>query len=494
MLRRIKKTLLHLTKPLLLIIFLPFALFNKKFKPLSTIGLLKKRVLFRHIKKSFTFKALFLKLIWLFITIFFLLPIWLVGYIVVGFIIFYLIMQSGLVGYDIPVSGTSMLPTIHDGEKVRAYAYNNVLSNFEKISRGDVVVFNNSKTMDDKGEKVSLIKRTIAVAGDKVKIEDGFVFVNNQLIEEPYIAKARSTFGGSFIEECKTIDIPPGDILVLGDNRKKSKDSREIGLVKISDISSILPRSKQNDYESRWREASNDKTQAGVTSFDLNSYYDKLNKMRAGRGLKPLKRNEKLEEAAKIRATTIIDFDERKVSPDQSHLPPAKAYQQAGYYNIITGETSTTGYYDAEELTNYWLEFNTKDTVLNKDYQETGIASVVGKINGCETQVIVQEFGGYVPPNYEQADIDSWKTVLSNLKEIQPNWKKLEESGEFYKNNQKDADRINEIIATRISNIEAIIKRMEANQWLTTQEKGYVDGDKNLYDDQESLATKLNGG
>jgi len=41
-------------------------------------------------------------------------------------------------------------------------------------------------------------------------------------------------------------------------------------------------------------------------------------------------------------------------------------------------------------------------------------------------------------------------------------------------------------------NISAIVSRMEANQWLTAQERNFIEIDKTLYDEQETLATKLN--
>ena len=115
-----------------------------------------------------------------------------------------------------------------------------------------------------------------------------------------------------------------------------------------------------------------------------------------------------------------------------------------------------------------------------------------GILNSCPTQVIVIHVAGYVPPNYKKEDVESWKTSLSRLREIQPSWASLKDNTNFYQKNKGDVDRINEIIAIRISNISAIAAKMEANQWLTAAEQKMIDQDKPLYDEQEVIATRLN--
>ena len=101
-------------------------------------------------------------------------------------------------------------------------------------------------------------------------------------------------------------------------------------------------------------------------------------------------------------------------------------------------------------------------------------------------------FAGYVPPNYKSEDIESWKTNLSRLREIQPSWSRLKDNGNFYQKNKNDVDRISEIILLRISNMSSIVARMESNQWLTATEQRMVNQDKALYDEQEAVATMLN--
>lgn len=483
-----KKIHIRIALGLLTIFFLPFYFLKTVFKSKDSNKQVTLDLHEQKVKKAINIRLIFDKLtsLVLFVTT---APLWVLGYLGLAFILNFFL---GVVTYPVPIVGNSMNPTILNGEKVNAYPYSSLMINIRKVSRGDIVVAHNEKTTDEKGQNIDYLKRIVGLPRDKIEIRDGYLFVNNNMKDEPYIAKARSTFGRDFIQDCKIIEIPENQVFVLGDNRKRSKDSRDVGFMPISGIKYILPFNKQDKYKNRWRDTSNDKTQVGLASFDVLSYYDKLNKIREEKGLKPLKRNEKLEEAAKKRATTIIDYNELKTDPARSHLAPEEVLQNVGYYNIITGEIHTTGYYDAEELANYWLEFNTKEYILHKDYQETGVAAVDGKINGCETQIIVQEFGGYIPPSYSRSDIEGWKNSLTQLRNILPSWENIRNFPETYSKTKTKADRIIEIFKLRISYIERIVSKMESNQWFSEEERSYTIKDRSLYEEQESIAKELN--
>ena len=104
----------------------------------------------------------------------------------------------------------------------------------------------------------------------------------------------------------------------------------------------------------------------------------------------------------------------------------------------------------------------------------------------------MQLFGGYIPPNYKQTDIESWEKSLNRLREILPSWENIRNSPNRYPNNKAKAERLIQIINTRISRIQAIASKMRGNQWLTNEETKYTNEDQGLYNEQEQLGNYLN--
>ena len=113
------------------------------------------------------------------------------------------------------VNRTSMTPTLQEGEVVVALRWLGV-------KPGDIVAFHYNNKI--------LLKRVIAKEGDVVDIdEDGAVYVNSELVDEPYITEKS-------LGECDITlpyQVPVGTIFVMGDHRATSSDSRlnEIGPV-----------------------------------------------------------------------------------------------------------------------------------------------------------------------------------------------------------------------------------------------------------------------
>jgi len=344
------------------------------------------------------------------------------------------------------------------------------------------------------GVPSGLVKRVIAIEGDTIELRGGIVYLNGNPLKEPYTAKPRSTFGQSFLKECKKVTVPKKHIFVMGDNRKGSGDSREIGFIEISAVSHILPlKDQKGDLAKNWRDTEKDFDESSKIKLDKENYLKLLNQKRKEFGAKELIYQPKLELSAKKRGEIILKFNDFSFEATKSGYTMFKAMRDANYSNIVYGEIPIEGYYEAEELIENQFQFpETKDFLTDKKFQEIGISEVEGKINNCPTQLIIQHFAGYIPPNYSKEVIESWKKALERLTEIQPGWLKLKEYNDFYEKHKQDVDRINEIIGLRINNISIIVSKMEANQWLNDQEKRMVEKDESLANEQDEIAKRLN--
>lgn len=121
------------------------------------------------------------------------------------------------------VKGNSMYPTFHDGE----YLMTDKLSyKRREPNRGEVIVFKAPVN-----ESFDFIKRVIGVPGDTVMVKEGHVYLNGQLLAEPYLPPDYVTRAGTFMHEGVEVTVPENNILVMGDNRGHSSDSREWGFV-----------------------------------------------------------------------------------------------------------------------------------------------------------------------------------------------------------------------------------------------------------------------
>ena len=126
------------------------------------------------------------------------------------------------------VSGDSMLPTLHENDYL---IINKIGYKIGEPKNGDVIVFKSDLEKND-GTTKDLVKRIIGVAGDKVVIKDGKVYLNDKLLDETYLSEGMDTTGDV------DIVVPEGKLFVLGDNGEVSLDSRyeQVGLVDVNDV------------------------------------------------------------------------------------------------------------------------------------------------------------------------------------------------------------------------------------------------------------------
>ena len=118
----------------------------------------------------------------------------------------------------VKVEGVSMMPSLEDQERIFV---NKFVYRLEPIERGDIVVFRYPRDPSK-----SYIKRVIGMAGDRIRIDGGHVYVNDEALDEDYVPPAY-TDSRSYPE----ITVPERSFFVLGDHRSMSSDSREFGPV-----------------------------------------------------------------------------------------------------------------------------------------------------------------------------------------------------------------------------------------------------------------------
>lgn len=128
------------------------------------------------------------------------------------------------------------------------------------------------------------------------------------------------------------------------------------------------------------------------TSHELK-LIELTNQERIARGLKPLKYNPELRNAAQAKAADILNKDYfDHVSPQGK--TPWQFIDQSGYSYRKAGENLAIDFTTVEGPVAGWMNSPShRANVLKADYEEVGIAEVTGDFNGRETTVVVQMFG-----------------------------------------------------------------------------------------------------
>jgi signal peptidase I len=148
-----------------------------------------------------------------------------------------LFLVINLASARVRVEGSSMLPTLDNGEYVLVSRLSYLTGDYH---RGDIIIFRppmypeenwfrrvfGFPNFNDNYE--DYIKRVIGLPGDQVKVEGGVVYVNDVALSEPYIAAA-PTYSGEWT-------VPDNSLFVLGDNRNNSADSHIWRFVPIKNV------------------------------------------------------------------------------------------------------------------------------------------------------------------------------------------------------------------------------------------------------------------
>ncbi|MDL4840043.1 signal peptidase I [Aquibacillus rhizosphaerae] len=130
----------------------------------------------------------------------------------------------------IVVDGPSMLPTLENGDHMIVNKFSYTIGDPERF---DIVVFHATLDKD-------YIKRVIGLPGETVEVKDEILYINGEEVDEPFLNDkiAQITNNQVYTFDFTMEDIPgeyqtiPDDhVLVLGDNRSNSTDSRLLGLI-----------------------------------------------------------------------------------------------------------------------------------------------------------------------------------------------------------------------------------------------------------------------
>jgi signal peptidase I len=127
------------------------------------------------------------------------------------------------IGQLLEVTGDSMFPNFHDKDQVLA---ERLSTKFVEVLRGEVVIFKHPQDPNK-----LLIKRVVGLPGEKIRLSNGLVYINDIALDEPYLALGVKTSQEQFFQEGIEYKIPSDSYVMLGDNRPKSTDSREWGYV-----------------------------------------------------------------------------------------------------------------------------------------------------------------------------------------------------------------------------------------------------------------------
>ncbi len=161
-----------------------------------------------------------------------LMPLWeILEILAVAVISIFLIYQ--FIAKPFVVNGASMEPTFISGNSWYDSEYvlvDEVTYHFDNPARGQIIVFHDPLDYSE-----FFIKRIVGLPGDTVSISNGKVYINGNVLPEPYLPAGVVTEGQSTYPK-----LGPGEYFVMGDNRLESFDSRSWGPVKSNAIVGVV--------------------------------------------------------------------------------------------------------------------------------------------------------------------------------------------------------------------------------------------------------------
>jgi signal peptidase I len=128
------------------------------------------------------------------------------------------------------VDGASMNPTLQERDRM-------IVTKIGEPKRFDIVVFHAPDGRD-------YIKRVIGLPGDRIEYKNDILYVNGKAYDEPYLKSFKKRISQGTLTESFTLKetavgsetVPKGHLFVLGDNRRYSTDSRDIGAVPLEKV------------------------------------------------------------------------------------------------------------------------------------------------------------------------------------------------------------------------------------------------------------------
>jgi len=313
-----------------------------------------------------------------------LLPIWiLIGYVVIHLSLLFL----GFPVYTFQINGDSMLPTYDNREYISTQNAHSVWE--YKPHRGDVVVFQNAKTLHN-GVEADFVKRVIGVGGDRIEFKYGDVYLNGHLLNEPYVETQDDTWLHGKL--CAVDIVPQGKLFVMGDNRQYSDDSRDFGYIDLKDVVSYISSSSQK------HDVLPSISQSNPQSIDLLQLTKLLNQERDKLGITSLTYDPLLSKSAMQRVNVMFKYNDLSYTATRSGYTVINAMRDVGFNQYgVTGESVLEDPSSQAQaiFDNIMGDTEEKQFFMNIRYTKLGAAVREGTLDGCQTKLLEFNLFGY---------------------------------------------------------------------------------------------------